>query len=338
MLRAALRRGALGGLIVFRRNVPSLAGWTRALHEALSEAQMGPLSAPPLVAVDQEGGRVQRLGPPVLQLPPARVLGERDPGSTERVAEVLGRQLRALGFTMNLAPVLDLDAGPAERVVGDRSFGGHPAQVVAHGGAWLRGLRRAGLLGCGKHFPGHGGTRVDSHEELPRVRRSEADWRRGPLRPFEALGAALPAVMTAHLVAEGLDAARPATLSPVLLRSWLRERLGYTGVIVSDDLLMGALRQQGPLPEVAAEALLAGCDALLICNDPERLLQVRAHLARRAGGDPAFAARLREAAGRFARLRASVPPPAPEPDPMRLAESLAVPGVRMLRAARLGVP
>ncbi len=327
----AIREGALGGVIAFRRNVVSLPRWAASLHAALrGRSSEWP---PPLVAVDQEGGRVRRLGPPVLQLPSARSLSALDPAWTERAAELMGLQLRALGFTMNLAPVLDLDEGSAERVVGDRSFGGDSARVVAYGGAFLRGLRRAAILGCGKHFPGHGGTEVDSHEALPRVRRDESVWRSGPLRPFEALGAALPAVMTAHLVAEGLDGTRPATLSPVVLQGWLRERLGYSGVVFSDDLFMGALRRQGALPEVAGEALMAGCDVLLLCREPARLFEVREHLAQRASVQPGFARRLREAAARFGRLRGAVPPPEPVSDPERLAEALAVPGVASLRAA-----
>ncbi len=329
-LREALKGGALGGLIAFRRNFRALPYLARALGEALGEGWGE--GAPPLLAVDQEGGRVQRLGPPVLQLPPAARLGQGDPALTERAAEVLGRQLRALGLTMDLAPVLDVRRRPDDPVIGDRAFGERPENVIAHGGAFARGLARAGVLCCGKHFPGHGAASVDSHIALPRVALEPEAWRKVHLRPFEALAAALPAVMTAHLVAEGLDDELPATLSPRVLDEWLRGRLGFQGVVMSDDLQMGALRAFGALEEVAVRAVRAGCDALLVCEGTEQVLAVRARLASEAGREPAFERRLREAGERFASMRASVPPPRPIVEPERLAEALAATGAFRLQA------
>jgi beta-N-acetylhexosaminidase len=242
---------------------------------------------------------VQRLGPPVLQLPPMRALGRIDDAAvTQRAAEVLGRQLRALGFNLDFAPVLDVDSNPDSPVIGDRSFGDDPARVARHGAAFARGLHAAGVAACGKHFPGHGDAALDSHLALPRVTHGRERLDRVELAPFRALAAELDAIMTAHIVFEALDADRPATLSPATLEGVLRGALGFNGVIFSDDLEMKAISQHLGVADAACEAIAAGCDALLICSQPELCLQAHAALVERAEREPAFAARLRAAAQR----------------------------------------
>jgi beta-N-acetylhexosaminidase len=305
-LQKAAGRGELGGFVLFKRNLGSaaeVADLTRALHTAF------PADAPPFVAVDQEGGRVQRLGPPVLQLPPMRELGAiDDPALTEALAERLGAQLQALGFNLDFAPVLDVDSNPRNPVIGDRSFGAEPERVARHGMAFARGLERGGVLSCAKHFPGHGDTALDSHLALPTVTHDEARLASVELRAFELAAGASSTLMTAHIVFPAIDPERPATLSRALLHERLRQRLGYRGVVFSDDLEMKAIADHYGVGEAACLAIEAGCDALLVCSKPELTLEAHAALCRRAEHDAAFAARLSQAAARGEALRRTRPP------------------------------
>jgi beta-N-acetylhexosaminidase len=300
-LLAAAGDDALGGFVLFRRNLGGLEEVTGLCGRLIAAF---PADAPPFLAVDQEGGRVQRLGPPVLQLPPARKLGEiDDPALTEAAAHLLGQQLAALGFNWDFAPVLDVDSNPDSPVIGDRSFGPEPARVVRHARAFARGLGRAGVAACGKHFPGHGDTALDSHFALPELAHDRARLERVELAPFAALAGELEAVMTAHIVTRALDPDRPATLSRTVMQGVLREQLGFGGLLVSDDLEMKAIADHFGIGFAACEAIAAGCDCILVCSKPELCLEARDALAERASGDPGFAARLHDAAARTSNAR-----------------------------------
>jgi beta-N-acetylhexosaminidase len=300
-LLEAASRGELGGFILFRRNL----GDPTAVAELVARLVAScPADAPPFIGVDQEGGRVQRLGPPIVQLPPMRVLGEiDDPGLTEAAASLLGRQLCALGVNLDFAPVLDVDSNPNNPIIGDRSFGADPALVARHGMAFARGLQQAGVAACGKHFPGHGDTALDSHLALPRLAHAMERLERIELLPFRAAAAQLDTLMTAHIVFDALDPGTPATLSRATLHGLLREGIGFEGVIFSDDLEMKAISDHYGVAEAACDAVAAGCDALLICSQPELCLQAHAALVRRAEREPAFAARLLASAERSLAVR-----------------------------------
>lgn len=300
-LRAELAAGALGGIVLFGRNVESHLQ-VAALIEAARAA--APSAAPPVVAVDQEGGRVVRLREPLTVLPTARAIGAINrPDLTEEAAALVGAELRALGFTLDLAPVLDVDTNPASPVIGDRSFGPDPAAVVGHGLAFARGLRTGGVFPCGKHFPGHGDAAVDSHRALPRVDRDRERLERLELEPFRAWArAGLGPLMTAHVVYPALDPDRPATCSPRLLRDLLRGRLRFRGALLTDDLEMGAVAGIGGPAAAAVAAIGAGADGLLVCRDPAVRQAVRAELARTARSEPALAARLETAGAALASL------------------------------------
>jgi beta-N-acetylhexosaminidase len=302
IVRDALREGSLAGVILFKRNLVEGPEAVAASIASLESPE------PLLVSVDQEGGRVARFGPPVLKLPPMRTLGERgDVGLTRRCARVLGRQLRALGFTMDFAPVLDVDTNPDNPVIGDRSFGRDPAAVIAHGLAFADGLADAGLLACGKHFPGHGDTDTDSHLALPVLRHAIERLEAVELAPFAA-ASRVPALMTAHVLFEALDAEVPATLSWRVVTDLLRRRLGYPGVVISDDLEMKAVADRWGVAQSAVRAIEAGCDLLLVCKDVDACFEAREALARRASEDAAFAERLRDAGDRALAMRAKVAP------------------------------
>jgi beta-N-acetylhexosaminidase len=305
-LTAAATRGELGGFVLFKRN---LGGAEEVAELTRSLAAACPSDAPPFVAVDQEGGRVQRLGPPILQLPPMRVLGAiDDPALTEALAELLGAQLAALGFNLDFAPVLDVDSNPDNPVIGDRAFGRDPELVARHAAAFARGLERGGVLACAKHFPGHGDTALDSHLALPTVAHDRARLSSVELRPFELAARAASTLMTAHIVFPAYDPVRPATLSRALVHALLRGSLGYRGVVFSDDLEMKAISDHYGVGEAACLAIEAGCDALLVCSRPELCFEAHAALCGRAEADARFAARLHEAAERGLSARRRRPP------------------------------
>lgn len=313
-LSARLERDALGGVILFKRNLGGIEEVAALVRTIVSRS--GGLS--PLVAIDQEGGRVARLGAPVVKLPPMRRLGERDePALTERCGAVLGAQLAALGINVDFAPVLDVDTNPDNPVIGDRAFGRDAGAVITHALAFARGLSAAGVASCGKHFPGHGDTDLDSHLALPRIAHDRARLDAVELAPFRAARGLVPSIMTAHVVFDALDRDVPATLSRRVITGLLREELGYDGVIVSDDLEMKAVFDRWGVAESAVRAIEAGCDLLLVCSRLDLVEEAAGALTDRARRDPAFASRLAEAAGRVDRLRAAFPSRPVSPDALR---------------------
>jgi beta-N-acetylhexosaminidase len=304
----ALAAGERGGAILFARNLTQDPMQCAELSRAIAEAAG---ACPPLISIDQEGGRVARLKAPVLELPPMRWFG--DLGGPARAlatqaATALARQLAALGITMSFAPVLDVNTCAENPVIGDRAFGEDPEIVSELGVAWMRGLHAGGVLACGKHFPGHGGASKDSHLDLPVIALDERTLATVHELPFlRAAGAAqvAPAFMTAHAVYPALDPEWPATLSREVLA---RLRRAFDGCIVSDDLEMKAIADRWSIEDSAVLAIEAGCDALLVCKSEE--LQDRAidALANRAAAIPMFAARVREAHARCIAMRQRMPP------------------------------
>ncbi len=258
-----IRRGVYG-VILFSRNVES-AEQVAELSGALKRAARRPL----LVSIDQEGGRVARLRARhgFTELPPMRALGETgDEQLAFDVGALLGGELRAVGIDQDYAPVVDVDTNPANPVIGDRSLGRDPDRVGRLGAALARGLQSAGVAACAKHFPGHGDTSQDSHQVLPHLPHALERLERVELPPFRALArAGVASVMTAHVVFDALDPARPATLSPAVMRL-LRERVGFDGCAISDDLEMKAVAEHFPLEQAAPGAVSAGVDALLVCH------------------------------------------------------------------------
>lgn len=294
------RAGQLGGFILFGRNLRSLSEVTE--QNALLRS-LAPDEPPLFIAVDQEGGRVARLKPPVLKLPPARVLGAIDDLELTREAgRTLGEQLSLLGFNLDFAPVLDVDTNPQNPVIGDRSFSADPVKVSQHAGAFAEGLAAASVASCGKHFPGHGDTHLDSHLALPVLDHARERLERVELAPFAALSGRLPSIMTAHVVFKSIDPTRPGTLSPDVIQL-LRRQLGFDGVIFSDDLEMNAVSETYGVAQAACLAIEAGCDQVLICEHETHTLQAHAALVERAERDPVFARRLADAAERGRRMR-----------------------------------
>jgi beta-N-acetylhexosaminidase len=304
----ALGEGRRGGAIVFKRNVPGdpaqVAALAREIHAAAGEA--------PLLGIDQEGGRVARLGAPFLEVPPMQTLASwGDVALAEDIAGAVGSELAALGFTIDFAPVLDVNTRADNPAIGDRAFGGDPDTCARFGVAWVRGLQSAGLLACGKHFPGHGDSAKDSHVELPVVDRPRDHLERIDLAPFRAAAAAgVASMMTAHVVYPSIDPTLPATLSRAVCTE-LRERVGFHGMLISDDLEMRAIAARWSIEEAAVMAIEAGCDALLVCSSDDQM-QERAveGLTRESQASPSFRARCDQALARVmeARRRATARP------------------------------
>lgn len=263
-LRSLCREFSLGGVIWFSRNIEA----PEQVAELSRDAQSLATGVPLWVSVDQEGGRVARLKSPFTVWPPMATLGRcGDPALATRFAAALAAELRAVGITLDYAPVLDIHTNPKNPIIGDRALGDTAEMVATLGAAVVRGLQDNGVAACGKHFPGHGDTSVDSHLELPLVEHPPDRIQRVEMVPFrEAIRAGVAFVMTAHILVPSLDEERPATLSPRIVQRMLREGLGFEGVILSDDLEMKAIAATRAVPDAAIQAIAAGCDALLICS------------------------------------------------------------------------
>jgi beta-N-acetylhexosaminidase len=234
-------------------------------------------------------------------------------------ARTVASELAALGFNLNFAPVLDVDSNPENPIIGDRAFGSDPRAVMRAGVAFLRGLQEKNILACGKHFPGHGDTSVDSHFDLPVIEHERARLEKIEIPPFRAAsGAGIASLMTAHIVCKDLDPDVPATLSRAICGSLLRAEIGFEGVLFSDDLEMAAVAARYPIEVSAVEAIWAGCDALLICKDEDAQDKAHEALVKQAEKDRRFRDRCVEAATRCLRIRRLCPPrPITSKEPLR---------------------
>lgn len=281
-LARLIGQGRIGGVILFTRNfVPARSDGVeegavggraapdpkavRALVRSIHEA--APADAPVLVAVDQEGGRVQRLRSPWTQWPAMRHLADlADDPSTSAFADALATELLDAGIGLDFTPCVDVDTNPDNPVIGDRSFGRTAEIVIRHARIVIERMQAAGLATCAKHFPGHGDTAQDSHHTLPRLPHDLDRLREVELPPFRAaIDAGVASIMTAHVMFDALDRRRPATLSPDVMNV-LREELGYDGVVFTDDLEMKAIAEHHGPQQIVDGALEAGVDGLLVCR------------------------------------------------------------------------
>ena len=258
-----LARG-LAGVVLYARNFSSV----ERLRDLTAEIRRA-AGRPVLIGIDQEGGTRFALREPFTAWPSAAELGRvGDPALTEQVARAMAVELRAVGCNLNFAPMLDLHVNPESPVTTDRSFGADPQRVAKMGVAFDRGLRAGGVLSCAKHFPGHGDAVVDPHLDLPVFMGTMERLESAELVPFAAaIAAGVPLIMTAHILLPQIDPENPASLSRIVLDGVLRRRMGFDGVILADDLGMGAIaRKYGP-GEAAVRTLRAGTDIAMLCHD-----------------------------------------------------------------------
>jgi beta-N-acetylhexosaminidase len=265
--RAFLQDSQPWGLILFKRNIGT-ADQIRSLCGAARDA----LGRDAPILIDQEGGRVQRIGPPMLRAYPAgAVYGElyrQNPllgvEAAHLGARLIALDLLALGIDVDCVPVLDLPAEGLTPAIGDRTLGSTADSVATLGRAQIDGMLSSGALPVIKHLPGHGRAKVDSHKDLPRVDAPTRDLEASDFAPFRILAPAAPLGMTAHVVFSDIDADAPATLSRSVIDKVIRSRIGFDGALMTDDISMGALT--GPLRERAERAIRAGCDLVLHCT------------------------------------------------------------------------
>lgn len=262
--RELIERG-VGGVIFFKQNFSSGQQFAELAAEVKSLVEW-----PIFTSIDQEGGRVQRLSEPFTQIPAMRDVGQRGPPKlAQDLGRIIGRELRAANVDLDFAPVLDVDTNANNPVIADRSFGDTSQLVTEMGLAFIDGLQASGVAACGKHFPGHGDTAQDSHHDLPRLPHGMERLNDVELPPFEAASrAGVAAIMTAHVIFEAIDPKFPATMSRPVLRGLLRDRLGFKGVIVSDDLGMKAVAEHYSLEEALVRGANAGVDLFCIGHEP----------------------------------------------------------------------
>ena len=331
-LRALAREAELGGIILFARNIEA----PEQVAELAYAARELSSTVPPWVSVDQEGGRVARLRQPFTRWPAMRALGNsRDARLAGRFARALARELRAVGVTLDYAPVLDVDTNPDSPIIGDRALSADAGETARLGAAIVEGLQGGGVAACGKHFPGHGDAAADSHVELPVVRHPPERLHAVELEPFRAAAAAdVAAVMTAHVLYPALDDEHPATLSRRIAGDLLRGELGFDGLLMTDDLEMGAITEQHAVEDAAVAAIAAGCDMVLLCGaDTERQAVVIEGLIHAVEDGRLPPARVAEALARQERVKARFlgdvaswrpPPPAALRAVLGQAEHVAV--------------
>lgn len=269
-----LQNPQVGGLILFNRNFENLDQLRRLIYQ-VRNCRKDPI----LIAVDQEGGRVQRFHDKFTSLPSNRVLGElyeQNPDEAIEYAYMLGwlmaSELLSVGVDMSFAPVLDIDTGFSEVIKG-RGFHSNPDIITELGIAYIHGMQEAGMAATGKHFPGHGSVQEDSHHTIPIDTRDLKTIAANDTVPFEQLALLLDAVMTAHVIYENIDTL-PAGFSQIWLQEFLRAQFAFQGAIFSDDLTMKGANVMGDFPSRAHAALSAGCDMILICNNRPEVAEV----------------------------------------------------------------
>jgi beta-N-acetylhexosaminidase len=281
-LRYLVKKYKVGSVILFRENLES-PSQARELCGAIQELIRGETGLPAFIAIDQEGGVVTRLPRGMINVPGAMALAMTgDPGAVYEASRISVRELRRIGVNLNLAPVLDINSNPANPVIGVRSFGAAAPIVSRFGEAAIRAYRDEQFLCCGKHFPGHGDTGVDSHLTLPVVDRPLGELEERELAAFRcAIAGGIPALMTSHILFPPLEPQRiPATMSRTIITGLLRERMGFSGLILSDAMEMRAIADFYGTPRGCVEAAGAGVDLIFVCHDPALMEESLLALAR----------------------------------------------------------
>jgi beta-N-acetylhexosaminidase len=317
------------GVILFSRNIVDPVQ-VATLNCSLQKHVLARYPSGLLIGVDQEGGRVRRLREPFTGFPPAlEAASSEDPARKVReFAQVTAREIRLVGFNLDFVPVLDVLGQKDDldkSVIGDRSYGFEPSVVSRLGLIAMETMRAEGVIPCGKHFPGHGGTAVDSHKDLPVDDRPSDVIQSSDLVPFkDAVAEHVEMLMTAHVLYPSLDPVLPATLSPVLIDQLLRKEMSYQGIVITDDLDMGAVAKHYPPEDCALKAFSAGADILLICNNPEKAFAARERIFDAIKTGEAPEDRLRQSLRRIADLKAQYAASLRPCDPKKAAEFFGI--------------
>jgi beta-N-acetylhexosaminidase len=319
-LASLLQKIQPAGVILFARNITGAEQTHKLLRECRSLAP-----SPLLTCVDLEGGRVDRFRNVIGPAPSAaEVFATGNRKLFRKHGRTIGESCRALGFNIDLAPVLDLALPASRTVMSSRAVSADPAQVVVYAREFLAGLASAGVIGCGKHFPGLGEAGLDTHHELPSVQRSLASMWKEDLVPYRIMRRELPMVLVGHANYPAITHDHmPASLSRKLIGEILRTKIGYRGLIVSDDMEMGAVLKTASIEQIAVEFVRAGGDLCLVCRQEELVARVYEGLAREAGRDRRFRQRVQESARRvlaFKQRHARVLRQSPAPSAAKVAK------------------
>ncbi|MBU0484363.1 MAG: beta-N-acetylhexosaminidase [Proteobacteria bacterium] len=296
----------VNNFILFTRNVKNPDQLTKLCSDLIDTCRQAGLN-PPLIAIDQEGGSVTRLGPPFTQFPDARLLAESEDPTKGlfNYAKTCAQELRRVGINLNFAPVLDVCPRGENFFMERRSLGEDPVIVARFGRLIIEEMQNNGIAACAKHFPGLGGAILDPHKVLPTVNRT-AEQMAEDLLPFrEAVAGGVASIMTSHTIYPALDPDNPATLSKKILTDILRSDIGYDGVIVTDDLEMGAIEQERPLAEAALISFKAGADLLLICHEHPKVINTLTLLNQSLAKGEITTEQLRTSGQRIAALQQS---------------------------------
>ena len=286
--RAWIRLIQPAGIILFRRNIEEPSQVASLLREATQIA-----GAPLFRCVDLEGGLVDRLRDLIAPMPSAAaVFATGKATNYTRHGRLIAREAKALGFNTTFAPVLDLALPPSAVVTRTRTVSADPSDVVLYAEAFLNGLKAESILGCGKHFPGLGGGTLDSHHSTPRINRTWKQIWTEDLAPFRALAPMLPLIMVAHAAYPETADANPASISRYWISAVLKKRIGFRGLVLSDDMEMGGILNHTSIEEAAVQAVLAGTDLIEICRDPALILRAYEALLAEAEQSPAFRKRI----------------------------------------------
>ncbi|MFD2671742.1 beta-N-acetylhexosaminidase [Marinicrinis sediminis] len=267
----------VGGIILLGGNIENKQQLSRYVTDMKKANQTYPI--PLFIGADEEGGRVSRIPDSILNFPSNQVIGRvEDEQLSYEIGQLLARKVKSFGMNMNFAPVLDIHSNPHNQVIGDRAFGAEPDLVSTLGIATMKGMQSKSVIPVVKHFPGHGDTKLDSHVHLPRVNKSLQELERNELIPFRrSIAEGAEMVMVAHVLYPQLDDQYPASLSPVLLTDLLRKQMGFEGVVVTDDLSMGAITSHYTMPEAVIQSIRAGSDMVMVTqihrDDYQALLQ-----------------------------------------------------------------
>lgn len=293
----------VGGIILFANNMTSHKQTIELLQQIKNANEQNKL--PLFLGVDQEGGRVERLSEEIKKLPAAMRVGEQDnPDLSFEFGKLLSQQVKLYGFNLNFAPVLDINSNPNNPVIGERSFGNTAEMVSQHGIKVMEGIQSENIIPVIKHFPGHGDTDTDSHFELPQVDKNLPELESQELIPFKrAIEAGADMIMTAHILLPHIDPDYPATLSKKVIHDLLREKLNFTGVIITDDMTMQGLTDHFEIGQAAVQSIQAGSDIILVAHEYETIFSVYDALKTAIENDEINEDRLDESLERIIKLK-----------------------------------
>jgi len=302
-----------GGIILFKRNTGGGPAQIARLINSCQNIAHNEFGRPLLVAIDQEGGPVRRLDPPFSQLPSQRTMAEKlNRDEIQALGNKSGRELVSVGINLNLTPVLDLHTDPQATFMSERSFGPDPNVAASLGAALIEGHAEYGVLTCAKHFPGIGDVHLDPHHDLPTVSHSDDRLREVEILPFKtAIENGVAAVMTSHVNFPALDPDWPGTFSQKILNDLLRNELGFTGLVLTDDLEMGAVVKHYQIGPAAVRSVIAGSDMVLVCHRIDRIREAREALLEALSTGQISKQRLESISKRLEKLHKILPKPSP---------------------------